>query len=204
MKNITIKLILWTLICSSGIFTQVFGQNIKLSKVQLTPGISIAMPKDFVLMNDEMLAKKYFTPKKPTAMYTNSSGEVDLGVNITNTYWQAQDIALLKDLFKGSLRANYTKVEFLKEEVVTINKRKYAVLEFLGIVADDDEKANALGRKNTVSKYNYMMYTVVENKVIVVNFNCPRKYQQEWAMIVPQIMQTIKIKNLKLNEPKKP
>ena len=185
-------------------FIQVFGQNIKLSKVQLTPGISISMPKDFILMNDEMLAKKYFTPKKPTAMYTNSSGEVDLGVNITNTYWQPEDVALLKDLFKGSLRANYTKVEFLKEEVVTINKRKYAVLEFIGIVADDDEKANALGRKSSISKYNYMMYTVVENKVVVVNFNCPRKYQQEWGMIVPQIMQTVKIKNLKLDEPKKP
>lgn len=198
------RFVLLIIFCFSGIYTQVLGQNIKLSKVQLTPGISISMPKDFVLMNDEMLAKKYFTPKKPTAMYTNSSGEVDLGVNITNTYWQPQDIAILKDLFKGSLRANYTKVEFLKEEVITINKRKYAVLEFIGIVADDDEKANALGRKNAISKYNYMMYTVVENKVVVINFNCPRKYQQEWGMIVPQIMQTIKIKNLKLNEPKKP
>lgn len=200
------KIIFVILISFLNLFSPVFGQKtkLKLKKTQLTSGISMSMPPDFVLMNDDMLAKKYFTPKKPTAMYTNSSAEVDLGVNITNTYWQEQDVALLKDLFKGSLRANYTKVEFLKEEVVIINKRKYAVLEFVGIVSDEDEKTNALGRKNSVSKYNYLMYTVVENKVVVVNFNCPRKYQQEWSMIVPKIMQTIKIKNLALNEPKKP
>jgi len=202
------KINLVILICFLNVLSPVFGQNtklkLKLKKTQLTPGISMSMPPDFVLMNDDMLAKKYFSPKKPTAMYTNTSTEVDLGVNITNTYWQEQDIALLKDLFKGSLRANYTRVEFLKEEVVIINKRKYAVLEFVGIVADEEEKANALGRKNIISKYNYLMYTVVENRVVVVNFNCPRKYQQDWGLVVPRIMQTIKIKNLELNEPKKP
>lgn len=184
--------------------TQTFAQKVKLKKVRLTPGISAQMPSDFVLMQDDMLAKKYFSPKKPTAMYTDPSTEVDFGVNITNTYWQEQDIALLKDLFKGSLRANYTKVEFLREEIVTIHKRNYAVLEFVGIVADDDEKADIMGRKNIIARYNYMMYTVVENKVVVVNFNCPRKLQSEWQGIVPKMMQSVKIKNLKLDEPKKP
>ena len=178
--------------------------QIKLKKTALTPGVSMLMPTDFTLMNDDMLAKKYFSPKKPTAMYTNPSGEVDLGVNFTNNYWREQDIPMLKDLYKGSLRANYTKVDFLQEKVVTINKRNFVVLEFVGIVSDDDGKTNALGRKNQISNYNYLMYTVVENRIVVVNFNCPTKYQQEWQVLLPKIMSSVKIRNLKENAGKKP
>ncbi len=189
-----------------ALFTSFFATQaqIKLKKTALTPGASMLMPTDFTLMNDDVLAKKYFSPKKPTAMFTNPSAEIDLGINFTNNFWQEQDIAMLKDLYKGSLRANYTKVEFLQENIVNINKRAFVVLEFVGIVSDDDQKTNAMGRKNQISKYNYLMYTVVENRIVVVNFNCPTKYQQEWQAIVPKIMASVKIRNLKENVEKKP
>jgi hypothetical protein len=127
-----------------------------------------------------------------------------LGINFTNNYWQEQDIPMLKDLYKGSLRANYTKVEFLQENITRINKRDFVVLEFVGIVSDEDSKANALGRKNQISKYNYLMYTVVENRIVVVNFNCPTKYQSQWQALVPKIMESVKIRNLKENAEPKP
>lgn len=186
-------------------FSLFFAQaQVKLKKTALTPGASMLMPSDFTLMNEDMLAKKYFSPKKPTAMYTNPSAEIDLGVNFTNNFWQEQDIPMLKDLYKGSLRANYTKVEFLQENIVKINKRTFVVLEFVGIVSDDGQKVNAMGRKSQISKYNYLMYTVVENRIVVVNFNCPTKYQQEWQAIMPKIMASVKIRNLKENAEKKP
>jgi len=186
-------------------FTFSFSQaQIKLQKMKPTPGVTMLMPEGFTLMNDDMLAKKYFSPKKPTAMYTDASGEVDLGINFTNNYWQEQDIPMLKDLYKGSLRANYTKVEFLQENITRINKRDFVVLEFVGIVSDEDSKANALGRKNQISKYNYLMYTVVENRIVVVNFNCPTKYQSQWQALVPKIMESVKIRNLKENAEPKP
>ncbi|PKQ69709.1 hypothetical protein [Raineya orbicola] len=178
------------------------AQNIKLKKTFLTPGISMLVPSDFTLMPDEALAKKYLTTKKPSAMYSDPAGEIDLGVNITNNYWQEQDIPMLKDLYKGSLRASYTKVQFFTEEVRTINRRRFVVLEFVGTVEDDKE--SIMGKKNALSRYNYMMYTVVENRIVVVNFNCPAKYQSIWQPLLPKIMQSVKIRNLKENEPKNP
>lgn len=176
------------------------AQNIKLTKVTLTPGISMLMPENFSLMPDDVLARKYLSTKKPTAMYSDPSGEIDLGVNITNHFWQEKDIPMLKDLYKSSLRAAYTRVEFLTEEIRTINKRKFVVLEFIGIV--EDEKEGIAGKRSAISRYNYMMYTVVESRIVVVNFNCPTKYKATWQPIVPQIMQSVKIKNLKENAPK--
>lgn len=198
-SSLCTKLAFTVFLFFSFFFTQA---QIKLKKTALTPGVSMLMPTDFTLMPDDMLAKKYFSPKKPTAMYSNPSGEIDLGVNFTNNFWQEQDIPMLKDLYKGSLRASYTKVEFLQEKVANINKRTFVVLEFVGIVSDDEQKTNALGRKSQIAKYNYMMYTVVENRIVVVNFNCPIKYQQEWQAIVPKIMQSVKIRNLKENAEK--
>lgn len=177
--------------------------QIKLSKRQITPGISMLVPQDFVLMNDDMLAKKYFSPKKPTATYTNPNAEIDLGVNITTNFWQEQDIPMLKELYKGSLRANYSRVEFLQEKVAKINKRNYVILEFLGYIDDSEEKNTLMGRKSGIARYNYMMYTVVENRIVVINFNCPIRYQAQWQDYAAKMMASIKIKNLKVAEDKK-
>ena len=48
-----------------------------------------------------------------------------------------------------------------------------------------------------------MMYAVVENKIIVFNFNCPLKISQEWRDATQKMMQSVKIKNLKVAEEKK-
>lgn len=195
------KVLYWQLVFLLLFFSLAKGQHIKLKKTFLTPGISMLVPSDFTLMPDEVLARKYLTTKKPSAMYSDPTGEIDLGVNITNNYWQEQDIPMLKDLYKGSLRASYTKVQFFTEEVRTINKRQFVVLEFVGTVEDDKE--GIMGKKNALSRYNYMMYTVVENRIVVVNFNCPAKYQSVWQPLLPKMMQSVKIRNLKENESKK-
>ncbi|WP_448530440.1 hypothetical protein [Raineya sp.] len=195
------RVLYWQLVALLFFFSLAKGQNIKLKKTSLTPGISMLVPSDFTPMPDEALAKKYLTTKKPSAMYSDPAGEIDLGVNITNNYWQEQDIPMLKDLYKGSLRASYTKVQFFTEEVRTINKRQFVVLEFVGTVEDDKE--GIMGKKSALSRYNYMMYTVVENRIVVVNFNCPAKYQSVWQPLLPKMMQSVKIRNLKENEPKK-
>ncbi len=196
------KVLCWQLVFLLLFFSLAKGQHIKLKKTFLTPGISMLIPSDFTLMPDEALAKKYLTIKKPSAMYSDPTGEIDLGVNITNNYWQEQDIPMLKDLYKSSLRASYTKVQFLTEEIRTINKRQFVVLEFVGAVEDDKE--GIMGKKNALIRYNYMMYTVVENRIVVVNFNCPAKYQSVWQPLLPKMMQSVKIRNLKENEVKKP
>ncbi len=185
------------------IFFNIFAQK-KLSKTNLTLGISMLLPKDFVKMNDDLLAKKYYTYRKPTAIYTDASTLIDIGVNITNTYWDAKDLKILKDLYKGSLQASYSKVEFLQDKLVTIKKRDFIVFEFIGrITEENDTKKAVSGKKGTLETYNYMMYAVVENKIIVFNFNCPLKISQEWREATQKMMQSVKIKNLKVAEEKK-
>ncbi len=173
--------------------------QVKLSKKQLTKGVSMSIPQNFVLANDDLLARKYFSPKKPTAVYTDPNAQVDVGINFTESYWHEDDIPMLKDLYRASLSATYTRVEFLKETVEYIHKRQYVVFEFVGIL-EDEAKENAVieKRRGRVEHYNYLMYTVVNKKIVVANFNCPAKMRNAWQEQVPKMMQSLRIKNLDL------
>ena len=202
MKKIALSLVFFLVFFVCVIF-DISAQK-KLSKTNLTLGISMLLPKDFVKMNDDLLAKKYYTYRKPTAIYTDASTLIDIGVNITNTYWDAKDMKILKDLYKGSLQASYSKVEFLQEKIVSIKKREFIIFEFIGKIVEENETKKAVsGKKGTLETYNYMMYAVVENKIIVFNFNCPLKISQEWREPTKKMMESVKIKNLKVAEEKK-
>ncbi|MGD1840119.1 MAG: hypothetical protein ACFB0B_04375 [Thermonemataceae bacterium] len=171
----------------------------KLVKTQLTKGISMLLPNDFVLMNDDMLADKYNYPRRPTAMYTDPSTKIDVGVNITTRYWREEDIPLLKDIYQASIKTNYTKVEFIQSDLKTINKRQYACFEFVGTVEDQKQSA-VFGKKPSLTTYNYLMYTVVDEQIVVVNFNCPDKLRTQWQATVGKIMSSVKIKHIKLED----
>ncbi len=162
----------------------------KLVKVKLTKDIIVHLPADFVPMTDDDLASKYFTYRKPTAMYTNPDRVVDFGLNITETRWRQSDLPLLQKFYKSGIGKMYTKVNFLQDTIATINNRDYVVFEFISELTDDD--ANAVQR-GTTKQYSYIQYTVKENRVHVFNFTCPSQIRSKWQDTAREIMQTIKI-----------
>lgn len=155
------------------------------------------IPVDFQPLPDELLAKKYAYFRRPTVMFSNLRGDIDLGVNITDKYWSSADIPMLKDIYKASLAATYTKLTFHQEAVKTIKNRLYVVLEFDAILADEEERS-VTSSKPPIRRYYYMMYTVVEDRIVVFNFNAPIHEKTYWQPIAQQIMQSVRLKNLSL------
>ncbi len=162
----------------------------KMVKVKLTKDIIVHLPADFVPMTDDDLANKYFTYRKPTVMYTNPDRVVDFGLNITETRWRQSDLPLLQQFYKSGIGKMYTKVNFIQDTIVNINKRDYVVFEFVSELADED--ANAVQR-GTTKQYSYIQYTVKENRVHVFNFTCPSQIRSKWQDTAREIMKTIKI-----------
>jgi hypothetical protein len=178
-------LILTTFICLLAA-----GQS-KLVKTKLTKEIIVYLPADFTPMTDDDLAKKYFTYRKPTAMYTNPDRVVDFGLNITETRWRQEDLPLLKKFYKSGIAKMYSNVNFIQDTIQTINKRDYVVFEFVSELKDED--ANSARRGTGVKQYSYMQYTVKDNRVHVFNFTCPSQIRPRWQETAHAIMQTIKI-----------
>lgn len=163
----------------------------KLVKTKLTKEITVYLPTDFTPMTDDDLANKYFTYRKPTAMYTNPDRVVDFGLNITETRWRQEDLALLQKFYKSGIAKMYTNVSFIQDTISTINDRNYVVFEFVSELKDDE--ANAAQRGSAEKHYSYMQYTVKNNKVHVFNFTCPSQIRSKWQETAREIMQTIKI-----------
>jgi hypothetical protein len=163
----------------------------KMVKTRLTKEIIVYLPADFTLMTDDDLAKKYFTYRKPTAMYTNQDRVVDFGLNITETRWRQDDLPLLQKFYKSGIAKMYSNVQFIQDTISTINKRDFVVFEFISELKDDE--TNTMQRGSAVKQYSYMQYTVKDNKVHVFNFTCPVQIRTKWQDTAREIMQTIKI-----------
>jgi hypothetical protein len=163
----------------------------KFVKTRITKDITVSLPADFTPMSDDDMAKKYYTYRKPTAMYTNQDRVIDFGLNQTATPWRQQDLPMLKDVYKESIRTMYTKVDFMQDSIVTLNKRNFIVFEFLSEVVDDDPAS--LRKGSVVRQYSYLQYTIKDNKVLIFNFTCPAQFYKKWQETARKIMESIKV-----------
>lgn len=165
----------------------------KLVKTQVAEGIYVSLPQDFVPMTDDDIALKYLPFRKPVAMYTNPERVVDFGFNISNSKWRDSDLEIAKGFYKGSIAGMYSKVTFVQDGTIQkINKRDFAVFEFVSEVIDDDP--NSMHKGSVTKQYSYIQYTLKGGKALVFNFTCPVKLKERWQTTAKSIMQSVKVK----------
>ena len=160
-------------------------------KVKVTDFITASLPENFTTMTEADLNNKYRSYRYPLAMYSDVNRTVDLGFNRSFTNWRPQDIALVQSFYKASVLNLYTDVDMITDEIQTINGRSFVVFEFVGTVKDE---AQSFRSNRVVSKYIYVMYTIYDNNTLVVNFNAPARYKDQWQPTVRQVMQSVALK----------
>ncbi|MBC8109600.1 MAG: hypothetical protein H7Y04_00920 [Verrucomicrobia bacterium] len=174
------------LACFQG-FTQT-----KLKKVQLSKTISIALPEDFTPMTDDEIARKYFTFRKPAASFSDPQRLADFSFNENRTPWRKEDIALLQKFYKASYQQLYTKIDFIQEKIVVINKRSFVLFEFVAEVKDEETESMNFGK--VTRTYEFIQYTVENEKVQIYHFSCPYQLMKNWQNVAASFMQSVKIK----------
>jgi hypothetical protein len=162
----------------------------KMKRVKLTDQVSALMPLDFRPMTDDEIASRLFTYRKPVAMFTDAEAAVDLGLNISPTNWKYEDLAMLKGFYKSTIMQLYTEVRMEREVIEEINGKKFAVFEFSSVVRPDKKE---VGQQKAQATYTYILYTVHNEKVCVVNFSCPYSARARWKPIAARMMQSVKI-----------
>lgn len=180
------------------------AQNAKLVKTKINEALTVSIPADFTVMAENVYTKKYGAYRPPLAIYTSPNGYADFGINesvnrslkaFNKSDFKEEDLNMLKSMYKSSIMAMHSEVNFLQDKIETINGKKFLVLEFVGVVRDED-KTISIG--NTEKKhYNYIMYSVEEGKVLIFNFNCPANMRSQWQTTAKGIMQSIKIAKAK-------
>ncbi len=132
---------------------------------------------------------KYPSPRKPVAVYTNPSGRVDYSVAVRPTTFESMDYGVLLKIYKASIQRLYTKVEFLKEDIRTVNGRDFMYFEFVSTVADT-RRANQLAP----IKGTRPCSTPFRASNCTFYFVAPAEEQAQWRPTAQAVMNAIELK----------
>lgn len=167
-----------------------FGQP-KMTKVKISEGITVAMPKTFYPMEVPDIIQRLPSVRRPIAAYTNTDRLVDFSVKISATQWRPQDIPMMKEFFKASVINLYDKVDFSQDTVRAVNGQPYAIFEFDSYIGGD---RYAIQQTGAIRKYSYVQYTIRNGQTIVFSFNAPFQEKAQWQTIAKTMMESIQMK----------
>jgi len=168
----------------------------KLTSKKIAEGVTVSLPKDFVVMSDDDIAQKYPSTKKPLAMWTSLDRTVDFGLNVSKSPWGGSNFDILQKFYKSTILDLYNNVVFLHEGVEKINGKDFILFEFTSELE---------GTK----KYTYLAYTIIgnakdkegkTNRVYIFNFSTDGNKKDQWKETAAAIIHSIKIDHKKLAE----
>ena len=84
----------------------------------------------------------------------------------------------------------FDEVQFIQDEIMEINGKKFIVFEFIGSL----ESENAFSSKSSKT-YTYIQYTSYNDQVLLFNLGCKARRLSEWQPIAKEIMESVKVKN---------
>ena len=178
MKNIRI-ILLATFVF--GLLSATIVQRELEIKSILNDRVEIKLPKEFQIMSEEMVSLKYPSERRPTLIYTNESGGINVAFNLTENKANQDIIDPYKDNFVKTFKNMYPSADWKDNGVKIINGKKVGFLELVTPAIDTEI-------------YNLMFFTDLEGKLLLCTFNCTKKDIKEWETTAKEIMSSLKIK----------
>jgi hypothetical protein len=138
---------------------------------------SLLIPKTFALMTPETIALKYpMEGHRPTQVYTNDKSTINVALNHTAGNANPSDLSRIKQ----TMDAQFSKPPFtlISSEMREINGKKYGVFEFESQAVD-------------TKIYNLMAIGILENRLLMITFNCTVDNKPQWTAVGKKIVGSI-------------
>ena len=159
-----------------------FGQ-IKLDKTisLFNNKVEILVPKELSKMSDEMWTLKYHNLPRPELVITDENGEINFLADLTQQPATESQIAAYKDFRVSNLKKTRTDVKIIGEGIKSINGKSIGFIKFSSQASDQ-------------SIFNFYFFTIVNGKILFLNFNCIEKLQKNWEKAADEIIDSLKVK----------
>ncbi|MBQ0734196.1 hypothetical protein J9332_07725 [Aquimarina celericrescens] len=162
--------------------TSAFTVTIDLeTKSLLNEKVELKIPKDFDIMSEELMKLKYPSDRRPTLVYSNESGGINIALNLTQNQASQQMIPAYQDNFVQTFKNLYPSAEWKDNGIKMINGKKVGYLELVTPAIDTEI-------------YNLLFFTDLDGKLLLCTFNCTKKSIDKWTPIAKEIMNSLKIK----------
>ncbi|MDB5233497.1 MAG: hypothetical protein JWR44_490 [Hymenobacter sp.] len=169
-----------------------FAPKPKLTTTKLASGLSVGVPAGFTPLPDDGIAVKYPSPRKPLAVFTNPSGRVDFSVAVRPTTFESMDYGVLLKIYKSSIQRLYSKVDFLKEDIRTVNGRDFIYFEFVSTLSDTRRTSG--NQLAPIKRYQTVQYAIQGTQLYVFTFVAPADEQAQWQPTAQAVMGSIAMK----------
>lgn len=159
-----------------------FSQGISLDdRLLLDDRISMKVPSGFEPMKEEMLRLKYPLENRPTLVFTNQTGSINVALNHTQHKADQEMITAYKDNLVQTFKNVYPSAKWKDSGVKEINGRKVGYMELVTPAIDTEI-------------YNLLFFTDLDGRLLLCTFNCTKKDIKEWVPVGKEIMNSLIIK----------
>ncbi|WBA40292.1 hypothetical protein [Hymenobacter canadensis] len=148
-------------------------------KILLDKKVSLKIPKGFEVMQEEMLKAKYPAERRPTLVYTNASGGINVALNITANKASQELMPAYQENFRQTFTKLYPSAKGMQSGVEEVNGRKVGFIELVTPAVDTEI-------------YNLIFFTDVDGQLLLCTFNCTVKDQVAWQPTAKEIMASLK------------
>ena len=152
--------------------------DVKLNPLKALTNVNVLIPDGFTKMSDEMLATKYPTANRPSTVYTNERGTVNIAFNHTANNISPSQLPDLHKQLDASIRLAQPKAQWMFSGFQNYSGRKWVQLEFVSQAVD-------------TKIHNMMIATSASNRMLVISFNCTDELSKKWLGVGREIIKSV-------------
>lgn len=143
--------------------------------------IKIILPKDFDIMNDELLNSKYPSNEELDYVYTSEDTTVNFNFSLEEGEISNEEVEEVRDVILNEFRRMYpySKMEDIK--IIEKENKKIGKFSFIANVIDGE-------------LYNKMYFIPLKIGLLILTFSCDIFQKKEWENILDDIILTIEEK----------
>ena len=151
------------------------------TKSLLNDRLELKIPKAFGIMSEEMMQTKYPSERRPTLVYTNETGGINVALNLTQNQAKQNILQAYTDNMVSTFKQIYPSATWIGNGIKEINGKKVGFMELVTPAIDTEI-------------YNLMFFTDLDGKLLLCTFNCTVENMDEWTPTAHEILNSLKVK----------
>ncbi len=144
--------------------------DVNLKPANPIPGLEILIPESFTKMDEAMLQAKYPNANRPTLVFTNEDGTINLAINHTSSSVAPNQLEQLHQQLDTSIRQAQPKANWMFSGFQHYHGRKWTQLEFQSDAVD-------------TKIHNMMIATSAQGRMLAISFNCTDAHAGKWLNV---------------------
>ena len=142
--------------------------------------VSVLIPAGFKTMSAELLVVKYPNVNRPSLVYTNERGTINVAFDHTVHRLPANQLPAALESMRTTFKNLYPSATWFRSEIRPINGRQFFLIDLRTPAADIEVR-------------NIMAGTSLDDRLLMITFNVIKTFEKEWVPIGNRIIESISV-----------